>query len=410
MGCSNCGSSVNGEPKGCRSHGSCKTGGCNKLNTFDWLADIPVNGNGFDIVEVSFKNGVTKGFYRNSKKLDVQTGDMVVVDSTYGYDVGKVSLSGELVRLQMKRKKVKENSEKILKLYRKATVKDIETLKKARELDNPSLTKARALARNANLEMKIGDVMFQGDNKKATFFYTANGRVDFRELIKMYASEFKVRIEMKQIGARQEAGKVGGLGSCGRELCCSTWLTNFKSVSTSAARYQNLSINTAKLSGQCGRLKCCLNFELDTYMNAWKGFPKNVDRLETEEGTAYLIKTDIFKGIMQYSYKGSHKTYSLSKEKVADLKQLRKEGKKIPSLSPFVKLPEVVIEKEIDLVGQINIAELDKKERKQKKQRRRKRSNRNNKVKSKTNNNNRKRNTKKRSSNSKKNNNAQKSN
>ena len=298
MGCTGCSVGVeNGTPKGCGSKGNCSTGGCNRMNTFDWLAQMDIiDVDNFDIVEVSFKNGSRKGFYHAAPYLEVFTGDTVAVDVGHGYDIGKISLSGELVRLQMKRKKIKEDKV-IHNVIRRANTRDIERLGEARAKERETLVRARAIARSLKLDMKMGDVEFQGDNRKATFFYTANGRVDFRELIRHFAQEFRVKIEMRQIGARQESARIGGLGSCGRELCCSTWLTDFKSVSTAAARYQNLAINQAKLSGQCGRLKCCLNFELDTYMEAVKAFPKKADRIQTEAGQCCIGENGYFQAI-----------------------------------------------------------------------------------------------------------------
>ncbi len=339
MGCKGCSVAANnGKAAGCKNNGGCSTGGCNKLNTYDWLSNMsmPASDN-FDIIEVSFKNGSRKEFFHNPPYVRANTGDMVVVESGSGYDVGQVSLAGEIVKMQMKRKRLKDGT--ILgKLIRLANNRDLEKLEDVRKIEKTSMIKARIIARTLDLEMKIGDVEYQGDRRKATFYYTANGRVDFRELIRHYAKEFKVKIEMRQIGARQESARIGGLGSCGRELCCSTWLTDFKSVNTSAARYQNIAINQSKLSGQCGRLKCCLNFELDTYMDALKHFPKKADNLMTTTGKAILIKTDIFKGIMHYVQKdhtGRNKFYSLDKERVFEILEMNKRGEKPSSLVDF---------------------------------------------------------------------------
>src|SRR5690606_18212170 len=257
---------------------------------------------------------------------------MIAVEGTNGFDVGTVSLTGELVKLQMKKYGVKDDEAAMRKVLRMATEEDLSIYHQTKEREQEVMIKSRAIARQLNLEMKICEVEIQADGKKATFFYTADGRVDFRELIKIYASEFKMKIEMRQIGARQESGKVGGIGACGRELCCSTWLSDFKSVNTSAARYQNLSINQAKLSGQCGRLKCCLNYELDTYMDALKHFPENVDVIETISGVAFLQKKDIFKNLMWYSFKDSNKQYPLTIERVRQIQQLNKSGKKADEL------------------------------------------------------------------------------
>lgn len=321
----------NGTPSGCGSKGNCATGGCNRMNTFDWLTQMDITDvDEFNIVEISFKNGARKSFYRVETYQQVYTGDMAVVEVGGGYDIGRISLSGELVRLQMKKKRFKEDNV-LHSVIRRANERDLERLAEARMAERDTLIRARAISRTLDLDMKIGDVEFQGDKRKATFYYTANGRVDFRELIRHFAKEFRVKIEMRQIGARQESARIGGIGSCGRELCCSTWLTDFKSVSTAAARYQNLAINQAKLSGQCGRLKCCLNYELDTYMEAVQAFPERAERISTEAGTATLIKTDIFKQLMFYAYtdsKNRGKLYALSVEQVREIQVLNRKGEK----------------------------------------------------------------------------------
>jgi cell fate regulator YaaT (PSP1 superfamily) len=349
---------------GCGKSGGCSSGGCNRVNTYDWFADIPLSDNyNFNLVEISFKNGSRKAFFINENKLDLYKGDMVVVEAAQGYDIGEVSLKGELVKLQMKRKNVKESSDTIRKILRLASEEDAEKLKELRASERDIMIKARVISRELNLDMKLGDVEFQGDGKKVTFFYTAENRVDFRELVKRYVSEFKVKIEMRQIGARQEAGRIGGIGSCGRELCCSTWITDFQSVSTGAARYQQLSINTEKLSGQCGRLKCCLNYELDTYMDALKGFPKNPDKLKTQEGNAILRKTDVFKGELTYSMENSNKFYKLSVADVKKIIHMNKGGEKPASLVDFNI--ETITEKKLDeyedLVGQVSLKTIEKK-------------------------------------------------
>lgn len=323
MGCS-CGTSAEGKTAGCNNNGGCSTGGCNKLNVFDWLSnmDIPVHEQ-FDIVEVRFKNG-RKEFFRNSNKLDVVTGEAIVVDVPGGHHVGYVSMQGELVRLQMKKKGVQNNDE-IRQIYRKATLKDLEKFDEVRKREEPALYRTRNIILEQKLKMKLTDIEFQADNSKATFYYSAEDRVDFRDLIKVLASEFRVRIEMRQISLRQEASRIGGIGSCGRELCCSTWLTDFKSVSTSAARYQNLSLNPSKLSGQCGRLKCCLNYELDTYMEALEHIP-DTNRLKTKIGVAKLQKTDIFRQKMWFAYDGENTWYPLSTDRVKEVLELNKKG------------------------------------------------------------------------------------
>lgn len=309
--------------------GGCATGGCNRLNTYDWLANSGIRDiDEFRYVEVSFKNGARKEFYTVEDDVYISTGDMVVVDTGSGCDVGKITLNGELVRLQMNKKKVKPESI-ILKVIRKANERDLERLDEARQAEHAAMVRARAISHTLGLDMKVGDVEFQGDMRKATFYFTADGRVDFRELIRLYAKEFRVKIEMRQIGSRQESARIGGIGSCGRELCCSTWLTDFKSVATTAARYQNLAINQAKLSGQCGRLKCCLNYELDNYVDALKKFPNDNITLKFEFGNARHVKTDIFKGLMYYSYepeKGRSTLLPLEKDAVFNIINLNKKG------------------------------------------------------------------------------------
>lgn len=303
MACRNC-SSGGGIPKGCKNNGTCSSGGCNKLEVFDWLSnmDMPADHVPFRCVEVRFKNG-RKEFYRNTNDLPLHIGDIIAVESSPGHDIGVVTLTGELVRMQMRKKKIRTPEEELPVVYRKATEKDIEIWRQAQEREVTSMYKSRELAQLLGLKMKISDVEYQGDNGKATFYYTAEDRVDFRQLIKDMASEFRVRIEMRQIGARQESARLGGIGSCGRELCCSTWLTDFRSVNTSAARYQQLSLNPQKLAGQCGKLKCCLNYELDTYLDALKDFPDTNRVLKTEKGEAFFQKMDIFKRLMWYSYR-----------------------------------------------------------------------------------------------------------
>jgi len=375
MGCAGCSvKSKDGTPVGCRSNGNCGTSGCNRLNTYDWLSVQEVlDVNPYDLVEVSFKNGSRKGFFINQQHLGAITGDMVAVEGQNGYDVGRISLSGDLVRLQMKKKRAKEDHV-VHKVLRHANPRDLEKLDHARSLERDTMIRARAIARSLEVDMKVGDVEYQGDGRKATFYYTAEGRVDFRELIRHFAKEFKVKIEMRQIGARQESAKIGGIGSCGRELCCSTWLSDFKSVSTAAARYQNLAINQAKLSGQCGRLKCCLNYELDSYMDALKAFPKNTDRLKTQAGTAILVKTDIFKGIMYFAYSKDGrlgKFYPLDVERVKEIKEMNKADNFPLDLNGLQIIAEEA-PMELDFESVNDVIELPPEER-----RRRKRRNRN---------------------------------
>ncbi|WP_420576256.1 PSP1 domain-containing protein [Ekhidna sp.] len=324
MGCASCGT---GGSAGCKNNGHCSSGGCNKLNVFDWLSNMDVPAmHRFDVVEVRFKSG-RKEFYRNTKKLDIVTGDPVVVNVPNGHHIGYVSLQGELVRLQMSKKGVNDDDE-IREIYRKATSRDMERWDEARNREDSVMYRTKGIIQDTKLEMKLTDVEFQADGTKATFFYSAEGRVDFRELIKILASEFKIRVEMRQISVRQEAGRIGGLGVCGRELCCSTWLTNFKNVSTSAARYQNLSLNPSKLSGQCGRLKCCLNYELDTYMEALKDIPDVEEPLKTQRGLAKLQKTDIFRKIMWFGYDDDNNWHAVDVERVKEIQALNKKGKK----------------------------------------------------------------------------------
>ncbi|HQU58460.1 MAG: hypothetical protein KDD02_04890 [Phaeodactylibacter sp.] len=372
MGCKGCSVCSNGSAKGCGSNNGCASGGCNRLNTFDWLSSMDISDHDpFDIAEVSFKNGARKGFFRNPPFAQAFTGDMVVVETGNGLDVGRISLSGELVRLQMRKKGAKED-EVLHSVIRCANERDLERLAEARELELPTMVRARVIARTLGLDMKIGDVEYQGDKRKATFFYTADGRVDFRELIRHFAKEFRVKIEMRQIGARQESARIGGLGSCGRELCCSTWLTDFRSVTTAAARYQNLAINQSKLSGMCGRLKCCLNYELDTYLDALEHFPKNADRLQTVAGNAVLIKTDIFKRLMFYAYEkdnGRGKIFTLETTLVRQIQEMNKKGEKpddLMSLAVKVEMEEKNIDYE-DVTGAVELPEEERRRKKRKK-------------------------------------------
>jgi cell fate regulator YaaT (PSP1 superfamily) len=330
MGCA-CGSGKNGAVAGCQNNGACKTGGCNKMNVFDWLSNMDAPSiDRFDVVEVRFKGG-RKDFYRNTEKLPLTTGDAVVVEVPNGHHLGYLSMQGELVRLQMQKKKV-ANDHEIKKVYRVAHQRDIEKNEEVRKRESPSLYRSREIIRQFKLDMKLSDVEFQSDNTKATFFYSAEDRVDFRELIKALASEFKVRVEMRQISLRQEAGRLGGIGVCGRELCCSTWLSDFKNVATSAARYQNLSLNPSKLSGQCGRLKCCLNYELETYMEALEHIPKIEGPLLTEKGEATLQKTDIFRKIMWFGFREDNTWYPVNVSRVNEILRLNQEGKKPATL------------------------------------------------------------------------------
>ncbi len=375
MGCSSCGTATGGKPTGCKSNGGCSTGGCNRMNTYDWLRNLPMANteDQCNVVEISFSKGTRKDFYRNTTLQLFEKGDLVTVEGVSGFDVGEVSLTGEIVRLQMKKYGVKEENPDMKKILRIATDRDLDQRRINKEREPEAVIRSRAIAKQLNLNMKISQVEMQADGRKATFFYIADGRVDFRELIKVYAQEFKVKVEMRQIGARQEAGKVGGIGSCGRELCCSTWLTDFKSVNTTVARYQNLSINQTKLSGQCGRLKCCLNYELDTYLDALQGFPNDCDQLQVVKGTAYLIKKDIFKNLMWYSLPDSNMQYPLTIERVRKIKSLNRQNVVPEELEPVEVTSSKTVEVEpefVDVVGQISLRSLeraDKKKRQQKK-------------------------------------------
>ncbi len=356
MGCGSC--STGGCSSGCGRNGGCSSGGCNKLNTFDWLSNMnsPSHTLVDSIFEVRFKN-TRKGFYRNVHSLQLYTGDPVVVESDRGYDIGFLSLSGLGAELQMKKKGINKEESLIPKIYRKANENDLEMLGKVREREQGTRTRAREIISELKLDMKLSDVEFQGDNSKAIFYYIADHRVDFRELIKVLAKEFRIRVEMKQIGLRHEAGLVGGIGSCGRELCCSTWLTEFKTVSTSAARYQNLSLNPMKISGLCGRLKCCLNYELDAYLDALQDFP-TIEMLDTKKGKATLQKTDIFKRKMWFSYNGETSWYPLDIDKVVQISEMNAKNQKPDNLGvegiDFISTEEELDRKVdfVDVVGQ----------------------------------------------------------
>ncbi len=366
MGCTSCGT---GKPNGCKSNGGCSTGGCNRLNVHDWLSNLPIDDveSSCRVVEVSFNQGSRKDFYRNNTVNILSKGDIVALEGVNGFDVGTVSVTGEVVRLQLKKKRLDESSPDIKRILRLASDNDITKWKDSKAREQEVLTRSRAISRQLNLDLKMSEVEIQADSRKATFFYIADERVDFRELIRLYATEFKVKVEMKQIGARQEAGKVGGIGSCGRELCCSTWLTDFKSVNTNAARYQNLSINQTKLSGQCGRLKCCLNYELDTYFDALQYFPDDADVIEVAKGRAFLIKKDIFRNLMWYSMADSSKHYPLSIETVKKIKAQNKEGIKPEALETVEIVsgkPKEAEPEFVDVVGQISLKSLDKSRRK----------------------------------------------
>ncbi|MCK5815678.1 MAG: hypothetical protein KAH07_07020 [Flavobacteriaceae bacterium] len=336
MSCNTCSTDQDSTPKGCKSNGSCGTGSCDKLTVFDWLSNmtLPSGQVPFNIVEVRFKNG-RKHFYKN-ESLQLCMGEVVTVEGSPGHDVGTVTLTGELVRIQMKKKGVKEDSEEVRKIYRKASQRDIDIWQRARDKEKETQKRGREILGRLGLKMKLSDVEYQGDGKKAVFYYTADERVDFRQLIRDLASAFSIRVEMKQVGLRQEAARLGGIGSCGRELCCSTWLTDFRKVNTASARYQQLSLNPQKLSGQCGKLKCCLNYELDTYLDAIRSFPKQDVVLKTEKGDAIFIKMDIFKEEFLYTYKGdSFKWFKLGLKQLKEIISINKGGKSVSSLEDY---------------------------------------------------------------------------
>ena len=362
MACGSCGTGEDGKPRGCKSNGACTSGGCEKLSVFDWLSNMTLPGNEtpFNIYEVRFKNG-RKHFFKNTEKLSISMGDVVAVEGSPGHDIGIVSLGGELVKVQMKKRKVSIDSEEIKKIYRKASQRDIEIWEKARNRELETQKRGREILGRLGLKMKLSDVEFQGDGNKATFYYTAEARVDFRQLIKDLAGAFSIRVEMKQVGARQEAARLGGVGSCGRELCCSTWLTDFRKVTTSAARYQQLSLNPLKLAGQCGKLKCCLNFELDSYLDALNDFPKQEKILKTESGDAEFVKMDIFKKLIWYTYKENRsKWYKLSLDQVQEIIDLNNKNEvSIPLEDYESEIEEVVAVDFENVVGQDSLTRFD---------------------------------------------------
>ncbi len=376
MGCSSCSNGKDGQPRGCRNNGTCGSDGCNKLTVFDWLANmsLPNGQKPFDCVEVRFKNS-RKEFFRNTEDLPLAIGDVVATQAKSGHDVGIVTLTGELVKVQMKRKKADPLDEGLPKVYRKATQRDIDIWQKCRAKEEEIKKRSREIAISLRLEMKLSDVEFQGDGSKATFYYTAEDRVDFRQLIKDMAKAFGIRIEMRQIGYRQEAQRLGGIGSCGRELCCSTWLTDFRSVSTASARYQQLALNPQKLAGQCGKLKCCLNYELDMYLEALKDFPPTDCRLETEKGMSYCQKVDIFKGMLWFSYKNDPSNWhALERAKVLEALQRNKKGEKIESLEAYVAEIHVGDPSVFgNGVGQDSLTRFDRPSKKKKKRRKNRR-------------------------------------
>ncbi|MEM7484029.1 MAG: regulatory iron-sulfur-containing complex subunit RicT [Bacteroidota bacterium] len=377
MGCSSCSTGKDGQPRGCKNNGTCGTDGCNKLTVFDWLSNmsLPNGQKPFDCVEVRFKNS-RKEFFKNTDSLPLAIGDVVATQAKSGHDIGIVTLTGELVKVQMKKKKV-AHDETIPKIYRKASQRDIDIWQKCRNKEAEIQKRSREIAISLKLQMKLSDVEFQGDGSKATFYYTAEERVDFRQLIKDMAKAFSIRIEMRQIGYRQEAQRLGGIGSCGRELCCSTWLTDFRSVSTASARYQQLALNPQKLAGQCGKLKCCLNYELDMYLEALKDFPAQDSRLLTQKGIAFCQKTDIFKQTLWFSYKDDPATWhALDKDHVLEILEMNKRNEKIASLEEYAQ--DNVSEEKLafeNVVGQDSLTRFDrpkKKKRNNKKRRKNK--------------------------------------
>ncbi len=372
MGCTSCATGADGQPKGCKNNGTCGTDGCNKLTVFDWLSNmqLPADMEPFNAVEVRFKNG-RKEFFQNSENLTLSIGDTVATEASPGHDIGMVTLTGELVRVQMKKKKIPVKVEALPKIYRKASQKDIDIWQGVRDKEADVQKRSREIAIRLGLQMKISDVEFQGDASKVIFYYTAEERVDFRELIKEFARTFNTRIEMKQVGFRQEAARLGGIGSCGRELCCSTWLTDFRSVNTSAARYQQLSLNPQKLAGQCGKLKCCLNYELDTYLEALESFPNTETKLQTEKGYATCQKIDIFKGLLWYAYEKEFMNWhELTAEKANEIIALNTKGKKPMALEEYIiETPKPEKEPFSNVVGQDSLTRFDQPKQKNKKRR-----------------------------------------
>jgi len=381
MACASCSNGKDGLPKGCKNNGTCGTDSCNKLTVFNWLSnmELPTGTKAFDVVEIRFKNS-RKEFFKNTEDLSLSIGDLVATEASPGHDVGMVTLTGELVKVQMKKKNRDPYADDIPKVYRKASQKDIDVWQGVRDREEAVKKRSREIAIRLGLKMKISDVEFQGDASKVIFYYTADERVDFRQLIKEYAYEFKTRIEMKQIGYRQEAARLGGIGSCGRELCCSTWLTDFRSVKTSAARYQQLSLNPQKLAGQCGKLKCCLNYELDSYLDAVKQFPKFEDKIETQKGFAVCQKVDIFQKKLWYAYENEASSWhELDLASVLEIIELQKQGKTAASLEEYKIEPlssnlDVSYE---NVVGQDSLTRFDQPKRKKKRKPNNKRKPRN---------------------------------
>ena len=367
MSCTSCASGSNGTPRGCKSNGNCGSDSCNKLTVFDWLENMKLaeGEQTSPFVEVRFKNS-RKEFYRFPEELTPQAGALVITKTESGYDLGRITLAGPLVGMQMKRKKIKDSSDKIGSIIRFANTQEIYKWHSLRTKEIEVQKEARKLAIALTLDMKISDVEYQADGKKATFYYTADKRVDFRQLIKDMAHAFSIRIEMRQIGLRMEASRLGGIGSCGRELCCSTWLTDFRSVSSGAARYQQLSLNPQKLSGQCGRLKCCLNYELDAYRNEIKKFPRPGVKLKTEKEIGVFQKMDIFKGVIWYAYKNEWMTWhKLPLNAVQEIINKNKSKTLVYSLEDYVENTADDNESHLDKVaGEDSLTRFDQPKRK----------------------------------------------
>ena len=374
MSCKTCSSKTDGSPKGCKNNGTCGTDSCNKFTVFDWLSNMTLPSGQLEFLysEVRFKNG-RKEYLLNKNSLSLSVGDIVATQADSGYDIGTVTLTGELVKVQMDKKKVDYSGQNSKLTYRKATQKEIDKWSDLRDKEEAIKVKARKFAIDLRLKMKISDIEYQGDGSKVTFYYTAEERVDFRELIKIYAREFRTKIEMKQVGLRQEAARLGGIGSCGRELCCSTWLSDFRSVSTSAARYQQLSLNPQKLAGQCGKLKCCLNYELGSYMDALRNFPKKEIKLKTEKGTAVCQKTDIFKKELWYAYEGQwNNWFLLTVEQANSIIKVNRLNKLVSSIEEYTSENNIAVENKFEnVVGQDSLTRFDK-PRKKKHHKRRK--------------------------------------
>ena len=373
MSCKTCSSKSSSSPKGCKNNGTCGTDSCNKFTVFDWLSNmsLPSGQSEFLYSEIRFKNG-RKDYFLNKNSLSLSVGDVVAVQADSGYDVGIVTLTGELVRVQMDKKKISYSEEEPKIIYRKSSQNEIDKWSSLRDKEESIKVRARKFAIDLRLKMKISDIEFQGDGTKVTFYYTADERVDFRELIKLYAREFRTKIEMKQVGLRQEAARLGGIGSCGRELCCSTWLSDFRSVSTAAARYQQLSLNPQKLAGQCGKLKCCLNYELGSYMDALKNFPKKEIKLKTEKGTAVCQKTDIFKKQLWYAYVGEwNNWFLLTVEQANAIIKENKSNKLVSGLEEYTSENNNVEENMFEnVVGQDSLTRFDKPRKKKHNKRR----------------------------------------